>query len=64
MTKESWIEAREHIIEQKIEAFEIKHNHYPNVKEEQEIEDSVTEDEIVTHYANYASYINDMYNER
>lgn len=53
MCKEQWIEARERVIERRLEEFEAKVGHPASLKEIEEIENNVTEDEITDEYAGY-----------
>lgn len=57
MSKEQWIDAREMILTDLIEDFNDRYGRYPSVREEAELEMSITEDEL----RDKVSMMNDSY---
>lgn len=46
MSKEQWVQARETILTELIEDFHDKFGRYPTLREEEELEISITEDDM------------------
>ena len=60
MSKEQWVEAREQVIEEKINEFELNYGRYPTNKEVEFIENNVSEDDVVDSYSSMVDYAYEM----
>lgn len=53
MSKDNWFEARENLLNNLVEDFKDKNKRYPTIKEEYELEMSITEDDLREAVSNY-----------
>ena len=60
MSKEQWIEAREQVIMEKINQFELEKGYYPSDSDIEEMENSITESDIVDNYSAMVDYTVEM----